>query len=216
MDITAITTWAHSRMERADDSPLELGYRLHHGERVGKLAAELAQRVCPGEAPEELYRIAGLVHDVGKAGYRGPEPHGPRGEAILRAEASAWFTPEELELVCLMVANHYARPLSRWYEGVEKPVWPKPVLVIQDADLLDHFGSNYFWITYHHAIAKGESPDRFFASYTEPGTRRGLGWVQDSRRSLNFEESRQELDRRQELAKAFYAEMAIDLEGHFG
>ena len=213
MDIPSILSWARSRMERADDSPLELGYRLHHGERVGAIAASLAERVCPGAAPSELYRIAGVVHDVGKAGYRGPVPHGPRGAQILRAEAAQWFEPEELDFVCLMVENHYARPLSRWYEGKEKPVWPAPVLVIQDADLLDHFGTNYFWITFHHAIAKGEGPDRFFASYTEPGTRRGLGWVQDSRRSLNFEESRRELDRRQSLAEAFYKEMAMDLEG---
>lgn len=211
MDTEAIFAWAHSRMERADDSPLEMGYRLHHGMRVGEIAARLAETVCPGVASAELYRVAGTVHDVGKAGYRGPEPHGPRGAAIVRAEAAQWFTPEELDLVCLMVENHYARPLSRWYEGVEKPVWPAPVLVLQDADLIDHFGANYFWITFHHACAKGVGPDQFFASYTEPGTRRGLGWVQDSRRSLNFEESRQELDRRQQLAQAFYAEMAIDL-----
>lgn len=203
-------------MARADDSPLELGYRLHHGERVGALAAALAERVCPGAAPSEIYRVAGTVHDVGKAGYRGPIPHGPRGAAILRAEASQWFTPEELDLVCLMVENHYARPLSRWYDGKEKPVWPAPVLVIQDADLIDHFGANYFWITFHHAVARGESPAEFAASYTEPGSKKGLGWVQDSFRSLNYEESRREMTRRQRLAEAYYAELAIDLAGAFG
>ena len=213
MDIPAILSWARARMERADDSPMEPGYRLHHGERVGAIAAALAARVCPGEAPAEIYRVAGAVHDVGKAGYRGPEPHGPRGARILRAEAAAWFSPDELDLVCLMVENHYQRPLSRWYDGKAKPVWPAPVLVLQDADLIDHFGANYFWIAFHHAVARGETPAAFLAAYHEPGARRGLGWVQDSRRSLNYEDSRRELDRRQRLAEAYYAELAIDLAG---
>ena len=213
MNKDAILDWARTRMERADDSPMETGYRLHHGERVGAIAAALAERVCPGEAPADLYRVAGVVHDIGKAGYKGPVPHGPRGAAILRAEAAQWFEPDEFELVCRMVENHYARPLSRWYDGKEKPVWDNPVLVLQDADLLDHFGANYFWIAFHHAVVRDESPDRFLASYEEPGTRRGKGWVLDSRRSLNFEESRHELDRRQTLATAFYREMALDVTG---
>ncbi len=203
-------------MERADDSPLEPGYRLHHGERVGKIAANLAERVAPGLASREFFEVAGLLHDVGKAGYRGPVPHGPRGAMIIRKYAAKWFEPEELERICLMVENHYARPLSRWYDGKEKPVWPAEVLIIQDADLIDHFGANYFWITFHHAVARGEDPVRFRASYDEPGAKKGKGWVEDSFRSLNFELSKREMIRRQRLAESFYRELDQNIAGTFG
>ena len=216
MDIPSIETWARSRMADADDSPMERGYRLHHGERVGAIAASLARRLDAGGTSPDIYRVAGLLHDIGKAGYRGPEPHGPRGAQIVRAEAAQWFEPAELALVCLMVENHYARPLSRWYEGVEKPVWPLPVLIMQDADLIDHVGANYLWITINPGRRDGLSPAGLLAIRNEPGARRGEGWVRDCLRSLNFEESRAEVVRRQRLADAFYAEVALGPEGGLG
>ena len=216
MDVSSIEAWARGRMADADDSPMERGYRLHHGERVGALAVALARRLDLGGTPPELYRVAGLVHDVGKAGYRGPEPHGPRGERILREEAAQWFEPGELDLVCLMVRNHYERPLSRWYDGREKPVWPLPVLILQDADLIDHFGVNYLWITINHGRRDGLTPAGLYAVKDEPGTRRGEGWVRDCLRSLNFDVSREEVLRRQKLAEAFYTEAALGPEGGLG
>ena len=47
---------------------------------------------------------------------------------------------EELEAVAQIVLHHYDRPNSIWFEGKEKPEWTPDILLVQDADVLDHFG----------------------------------------------------------------------------
>jgi hypothetical protein len=214
MDVPAILDWARARMADADDAPMERGYRLAHGIRVGELAVALAAREAPDVAPAELFRVAGVLHDIGKAGYRGPEPHGPRGVAIVRAEAAQWFAPDELDRVCFMVEHHYDRPFSRWFDDRPRPSWPVEVLLLQDADLLDHCGANYFWLSIHHAAGRSQSAASFLqANDDETCLRYGAGWRRETRRSLNFEESRREFDRRQAVCDAFFRQFSIDLRG---
>jgi hypothetical protein len=211
MDKEAILRWAQRRMAGADDGPLEPGYRYHHGLRVAAIAVGLAERLSLVSDSEVLY-VSGVLHDVGKSGYEGESPHGPRGEEIIRAEAASWFTPDELERVGRMVARHYARPRSRWYEGQEqKPVWPDEVLILQDADILDHFGCNHVWQAFLWAKHLRQSPQDTLAYYWR--NPRELEWRTEARRALNFDLSRSEFDIRLARSDAFCREFAMEQAG---
>lgn len=213
MDKDAVLKWAHRRMAAADDSPLEPGYRYHHGLRVAALAVELAGRLRSSVDLELLY-VAGVVHDVGKSGYQGEDPHGPRGAEIVRTEAAAWFTAGELDQVCQMVERHYARPNSRWYAGREKPAWTEEVLLVQDADVLDHFGCNHVWQAFFWAKHLRQSPQETLAYYWR--NPKEQDWREEARRSLNFDASRSELDRRLARSDAFCREFAMEQAGVLG
>ena len=193
--------------------PLEPGYRLHHGLRVGGLAVSLGKRLgVPRSQLDELY-VAGVVHDVGKSGYRGTDAHGPRGEAIVRARLTEWLTQDEMERVARMVAHHYERPRSHWYKGRTPPQWSDDILILQDADILDHYGMTFVWSALLKARKDGLSPiemlDTFWRSKRERDVR------DESYRSLNFKESRVELKLRFEKAELFFRALFEEQTGEF-
>lgn len=201
MDITAIKVWAKNKMLEADDSPLEPGYRWYHGVRTARLAGYLAGQMQL-KVDKNVLKIGGLLHDVGKAGYRGPEPHGPRGARIIREEAGHLFTPGQLELVTAIVANHYQRPNSKYWRGKEAPKFPAEVLLIQDADVIDHLGANGVWLAFHYGAAElrnQEAAIQRFHKVDPP-------WHEESLASLNYTISRRELEHRLQFLKLFYAQ----------
>ena len=67
---------------------------------------------------------------------------------------------EELEAVAQIVLHHYDRPNSVWFEGKEKPEWTPDILLVQDADVLDHFGVPGIWLTLHWATHKNFTPSQ--------------------------------------------------------
>lgn len=213
MDREAVLDWARRRMAGTRDTPMEPGYRLRHGLRVAALALRLAERVAPA-VERDLLELAGVLHDIGKSGGRGSDGHGPRGARIVRRGAARWFASGELERVCQMVAQHYARAGSRWYEGKPRPVWPDEVLLIQDADLLDHFGCNGVWRSVCRARRRGQAPEESLAEYWQPPAE--PDWREEARRSLNFEASREELALRLRRSDAFFRAFAREQEGELG
>ena len=136
-------------MLQADESPLEPGYRWYHGVRTAKLAGLLAEQMQL-DVDKDILELGGLLHDVGKAGYRGPDPHGIRGARLIRAEIAHLFPPDKLERVASIVANHYQRPNSKYWRGKEAPEFPAEVLLVQDADILDHLGANAIWLAFRY------------------------------------------------------------------
>lgn len=183
----------------ADDSPLEPGYRWYHGVRTAGLALRLAEQMrLPVD--RDVLELGGLLHDLGKAGYRGPQPHGPRGARLIRAEAAHLFSAEQLERVTTIVANHYERPNSKYWRGKEPPVFAPEVLLVQDADILDHIGANGVWLAFHYSAQEGraqrEAIDRFFSVDAE--------WHREMTQSLNFTASIQEMKRRLDFVHNFY------------
>jgi hypothetical protein len=212
MDKPAILDWARERMASEEAGALETGYRYYHGLRVGALAVELGERLKLPVPPDLLY-IAGVLHDVGKAGYMGQKPHGPRGAKLIRKHAGAWFEPEELERVCLMVENHYERPLSKWYADRQKPEWPDEVLVIQDADLIDHVGYNQVWRNFLIARHKDRTSTEVISRFWRH--ERAKEWWAESHASLNFDVSRVEFLAREQRFIEFCRGFEIELHGRF-
>lgn len=145
MQKEAILEWANQKMGDADDSPLEREYRLHHGQRVAALATLLADRMHIDVDRDILY-VGALLHDLGKSGGQPDKGHGERGAEITRDEISHLFSKEELNRVCSIVENHYMRPNNLRFEGREVPEFADEVLLVQDADVLDHHGLFGVWL----------------------------------------------------------------------
>ncbi len=213
MNKEPLLKWAQRRMATAESGPLEPGYRWHHGLRVGALAVGLAERLCLAVDPERLY-VAGVLHDLGKSGYDGDEPHGPRGAQILHEKTTDWLSPEERQWIGNVIEHHYARPRGRWYADREKPSWPDEVLLVQDADILDHFGCNHVWQSFLWARQRRLSPQDALAHYWR--NPRETARHVEAREALNYDLSREELDRRLARSEAFCREFALEQAGTLG
>ncbi len=204
MDIASIKNLAYEIMGDKEEIPHGVGYRLFHGYRVGAIAEKLAIKL--GE-PTDLLFVAGILHDIGKDKAGHPEDdgvmHGPRGGEIVRNRFVHYMSVDELHRIIAMVQNHNARPKSKWFVDKEKPIHPTEVLIIQDADLLDHFGDEGINITLNWA--------RFFKKTREQILKewrfgeRTAKMHEEVRRSLNFEASVEEFDRRLKQMHEFFA-----------
>ncbi|NLW17690.1 MAG: HD domain-containing protein [Firmicutes bacterium] len=199
MDIEAIKAWARSKMLEVDESPLEPGYRWYHGVRTAQLAIHLAKEMGL-EVDIKVLELGGLLHDIGKAGYRGSEPHGPRGANIIRREIGHLFSPDKLEVVTAIVANHYQRPKSKYWRGKKAPNFPPEVLLVQDADILDHMGANAIWLAFHYGTAEGRNQAAAIQHFYQVDP----PWYEECLASLNYEISRRELEHRLNFAHHFY------------
>ncbi|MCL1856320.1 MAG: HD domain-containing protein [Kiritimatiellaeota bacterium] len=194
MDTVAIVEWARKAMAGKRGDEMERGYRYWHGVRTGNLAVWLGTTLGLDSATLERLYVAGVLHDVGKSDGQGKEPHGPKGGRIVRAQLKRWLNATERGSVAAMVEHHYDRPRSKWYAGKPTPRWPTDILVLQDADVLDHYGAMRFASALYWARADGVPPSDFFRAYWAHPDERALR--AESMRSLNFPASRVELRRR--------------------
>lgn len=199
MDTESILLWGAAKMKLAEATPLERGYRYYHGLRTANLACALARAEKLAVRQEELY-IGAFLHDVGKADYLGVD-HGPRGQEIIEAEIAHLFAPTELELVGSIVSNHYAR-----HRGSALPV---EVLLVQDADAIDHFGSNAVWLAFHWAKHQGRTQNETMQFYHNEDRQ----WRERALHGLNFARSRQEMGHRLARIDDFFAHWAKEEAG---
>ncbi len=207
MRFDEVIAWGTEKMKGTDESPLEPGYRYYHGLRVAKLALQLAEKQQLSVNRDILY-IGGFLHDLGKAGFKGPD-HGPRGAQIIRQEIPHLLTSEELEVVTLIVGHHYMRPKSKYMRSQQVQDYPPEVLLVQDADTLDHYGVNSIWIHFHYTAFKHHNQhvarDWYYGQDAE--------WRKEARTSMNYALSVAELDHRTNLVNALYAQWEVEEEG---
>lgn len=208
MDKDAILAWAKEKMGHTDETPMEPGYRLHHGQRVAALALALAEQMNLAVDRDILY-VGALLHDVGKAGGQPGKDHGERGAHIIRNEIPHLFCGNELDRVCDIVANHYVRPNHPHHEGRILPKFADEVLLVRDADILDHCGSLGIWITMHWTAYKRRSPDDLIQQYEQD-----LGNLEQLIRPLNYELSKVELRARCRLEQDFYSLLTTEHAGN--
>lgn len=200
MQQAEIIAWAESKMQSAVEPALETGYRFHHGQRVAQLALALAARESLAVDRDVLF-IGALLHDVGKSGDVG-KGHGPRGARLIEEEIAHLFTAEELRRVTTIVASHYLRPKSKFQRNQPDPGWPAEVLLVQDADTLDHFGANGVWIAHHWAAKEQRSQTATIAEHFGPGR----DWYEEALRAMNYPEAVAELKQRMAFTDAYMRE----------
>ena len=183
---------------RKTQAERETGFIFHHGLRVSQLSLHLADAIDePIEVSRDVLRIGGLFHDVGK----GAPAHQDVGAKRVRELLSDVCAPEELAQVSRLVAMHNRR------NTVGCSVAER---IVQDADVLDHFGTMSVWMAFHWNAAHEDPPQEWIAYYQGEKNQQYLA---SARASLNFAASVEAMDRRLAIESRFLDEFRRELGG---
>lgn len=156
MDLDALRELAWRSMgKRRTAAEREPGFVFHHGQRVAKIALQLRELVFPGDASlDEVILVGGWFHDVGK----GIEPHWQYGAILAREMLQPHCSPEELERIVEIVGCHTLR---------KEREYPYYVQLVQDADVLDHYGSMDVWLDFRYCAVFGHREEEALEFYGE-------------------------------------------------
>ena len=177
----------------------EKGYTFHHGFRTARLALRLREQISkPVEVPEALLFAAALFHDIGK----GREPHGHSGAAAVAGLLADQLAPDEIKAVGRIVREHNRRKNNRRCWVASK--------IVQDADLLDHFGAQGVRLCLNYSATHGRTDAQTLKFYNSPDNH---AYQVKSRKALNFEISRLAFDRRASLERQFMDRLAAEADG---
>ena len=180
----------------------EAGAAYFHGQRTGKSAVLLRKKLIPDESGmDDILLCAGMFHDMCK----GLEPHADNAAFLCRKVLADELTAEEMDAVCQLIHNHDKR-----HPGTEiNTVWER---ILQDADVLDHYGSQGLWMsnTYYAYCGQREMAalGEFYFSEWEPQ-------CQADRAKLNFDLSRQIFDEKTAFEGSVIRRMLREAEGEY-
>ena len=185
--------------ERKAHLSREKGGIYCHGERVAKTVVSLRKLVLPHDSSwDERLKIAALFHDIGK----GVEPHEKYGPVIAREALKPFFGAAELDEICDLIARHCARsPENNDYSDYLK--------LLQDADMLDHFGTYNIWT------------DFWYSAYTERTLVNTAFYESDhwnneckkNRSLLNYDISKSIFDEKITFINNFYIRLQAECKG---
>lgn len=200
MDFEQLDQLARKLMKkRKSHVERELGSVYYHGRRVSRLVCELRARVVPEDASmDEVLRLAGLFHDLGK----GVEPHARYGAVLFReAMRDCDVPPEAVESAARLIAAHCDR---RPNEPVHD-VWAR---LLQDADLLDHIGTYTIWMDFNWCAYREEGVDearKRLSSIEE--------YISSNRALINFPQSLEVYDDKSDFLRQFVARLDWESRG---
>ncbi|HHT41811.1 MAG TPA: HD domain-containing protein [Firmicutes bacterium] len=188
MDLDAMRELAHKAMVRRCTHPdRERGFVYYHGQRVAEIALQLRELIFPGEESwDEVITAAGWFHDVGK----GIEPHWEYGALLVREMLKDHCSPQELEQIAEIVGSHTLR---------KQREYPPYVQLVQDADILDHFGTLDIWLDFWHCACRGKGLEDALEFYGDEYLQK----VESVASLLNFPESVEILQEKMLFAREF-------------
>ena len=177
----------------------ERGYTFHHGLRTARMALQLHEQISrPLEVSESLLFVAALFHDVGK----GYEPHNRSGAAAVKRLLDGQLAPDEIKAAGRVIREHNLRRNNLRCWTASK--------IVQDADLLDHFGAHGVWLCLHYSATHGRTDEQTLQFYNGPEYQASLA---KSRKALNFQVSRLAFDGRLALERQFMDRLAAEAAG---
>ncbi len=161
-------------MYRKSHKEREMGAAYFHCKRVSNSVIILREKLFPKNGEwDDVLRCAGLFHDIGK----GIEPHSHSGAVLVRDLLKGEMSADELDKVCLLIEAHAdRRPGTDIHTDWEK--------MLQDADLLDHYGTQGIWMscTYYAYMGQKEMaqvPMFYFSEWKEQ--------IKQHRQALNYD-----------------------------
>ncbi len=198
MDLEQINELARRLMiDRKGRPERERGYIYYHGVRTANICMKLLDRIDQTSAIDRNILYAGaLLHDVAK----GIEPHAETGAAIVMQSLQGKLPPKAIETVSGLVTMHNKRGKSSQVDQ----------MLIQDADLLDHIGTQNIWLSFLYGAAHDEPGEKVLAYRKSDKNRRFIEWC---RKILNFEISRDVLERKISFEQMFYDRFERELNG---
>ena len=177
----------------------ERGYTFHHGLRTARMALQLHKQISkPLEVSEPLLFVAALFHDVGK----GYEPHNRSGAVAIKRLLTEQLTPDEIKAAARIIREHNVRKKKRRCWTASK--------IVQDADLLDHFGAHGVWLCLRCSAIQGRTDEQTLNAYNGPEYQACLA---KARKSLNFQVSRLAFDGRVAIERQFMDRLAAETGG---
>ena len=175
----------------------EKGWAFRHGSRTANLSLWLRERLFPGEdRMDDVLYAAALFHDCAKD--EGVD-HAEAGAARAKATLSRLLGKQELGLALRAIAQHDKR-LGE-HSDLER--------ILQDADVLDHFGAIEVWLNVSYSVFGGEGPECALDFYA-------CEWastVECLRSALNFDLSRQVFDERVAFSDAWRRRLEVESTG---
>jgi len=200
LKLDKIEAIAIEKMERCKAAfDRESGFIYQHGKRTAAIALKLRKIVQPDDAgKDDLLYVAGLFHDIGK----GNEPHWETGAILARELLAECCNPAELEEIIQMIRLHNQRKSGHEY--------PTLVKIIQDADLLDHFGTLEIWLSFWHNAARDQGIPEMLQYWQSAKYQK---YLKKMRKLINYEISEQIYDERVQYTGQFIRRFLNEMQG---
>ncbi|HHU62303.1 MAG: HD domain-containing protein [Bacillota bacterium] len=188
MDLDKIAVFARELMiNRCSHINREQGYIYFHGQRVGQIALQLRNLIFPRTVEfDEVILVGSWFHDLGK----GIEPHWESGAVLVGDLLSEHCSPDELTKIKEIVVGHTLR---------KEREYPFYVQLVQDADILDHFGTQDIWLNFTRCGYTRKGMDDSLRFYDEVYDEQ----MNKIRSLLNFEESLEFFDEKDRFLREF-------------
>ena len=198
MDLNLIKQRAYEKLgKRKAHHHRETGFIYYHGARTAKLVINLRKLIFPEDSSmDEILQAAAYFHDVAK----GIEPHSKFGAMLAKEMLQDLCTAEELEQIVGLIGCHASRK-KRPYNTYE--------MLLQDADLLDHFGTIELWMNFNYYAIEDQNMDFSIEFYhTE------FKEIAAKNKSLiNFDISQRIFDEKLDFLYDFVKRMEIETKG---
>ena len=199
MQIEKILKIAEEEMKnRPSQSFRESGNKFYHGQRVGNLVRYLCEKLNY-EGDTELLVVASWFHDLCN-GSVDHEVHEKLGAEQTRQALRGLCSEDELDRICNIISLHDHRRT----EGLDMGI-----LILQDADLLDHYGTFRIWEDFQDALRN----DRTMTEQAEIMIKECSCDYYTERESLNFDISREIYAEKNTFVKLFAERMLIEGDG---
>jgi uncharacterized protein len=183
-------------IKRKAHNEREYGSVFYHGERVAKTAVQLRGKISPlKKSIDNLLVIASWFHDISK----GIEPHAHFGAIITKDILKDNLATNDLNMVVEMIDYHcYRKPENNNY--------PDYVKIIQDADLIDHFGTYEIWMNIQYQAHTNGSINDLIDYYMKNHSIK----VEKHRKLLNYDLSKKIYDEKVAFEKMYYDRLRIE------
>jgi uncharacterized protein len=200
LDLIKISNLAYELMKDRKAQPdRETGYIYYHGERVSKLSIRLRKRLLPNDNSYDEYMIiASLFHDIGK----GFKPHEKYGAILVKDILREYCSSNEIDKISELI-NYHQGP--RKDENLSDYI-----KIIQDADILDRFGTMQIWLDFHDSAIK-DLPIKLTLDFYKKEFQMYANYM---RNLLNFDLSIEIFDEKIKYIASFIDRLNIEADGN--
>jgi uncharacterized protein len=199
MDINILKEIAYKLMgNRKAQLEREKGFIYYHGLRVSKLSLNLRKIILNKDCShDDIITVASLFHDAAK----GIEPHGKNGAVLVKDILRDYCSEDEINEITNIIYYHSLRKKNNDYSEYIK--------IVQDSDMLDHFGSMDIWLNFQHCAYKDEPMQKALEFYNNEYNAE----VQKCRALLNYDVSCKIFDDKVSFTDLFVDRFKREAEG---
>lgn len=199
MNIERINEIAFKSMgRRKSHLQREKGFIYYHCQRVAKISLNLRKTLCPNEElKDEIIYVGALFHDVTK----GIEPHNKTGAQLIGTLLNGECSDQDISEISEIIELHNQR---------NREEHPYHIKIVQDADILDHFGSLEIWLKFMYSAHSDENVLDAIRLWESEEHKK---YLQASRNSLNYDLSKEIFDQKMEFEIQFRQRFKLECNG---